>query len=62
LQGKSDIQQGEDFFRQQILLKLKEGRLEFYIWSIAFILLKLGHFGQLIINSLKFVKCGVGDE
>jgi hypothetical protein len=36
----------QESFRKQIRLEIKKGTSECYIWSVALMALKLGHFGK----------------
>jgi hypothetical protein len=49
------------FLTSKLDLNLRQKLLKFYIWRIAFMELKRGHFGKWITNTLKLSKCGLGE-
>jgi hypothetical protein len=48
-------------FTSTLDLELRKKLVKCYIWSIALYVLKLGHFGQYIINTWKVLNCSAGE-
>jgi len=60
--SKSSIKQEKYFFIGKLELNFRKTPVKCYIWSIVFVVLKLGHFGKQIQNAWKVLNCGAGKE
>jgi len=48
-------------FTSKLDLNMRKKLIKFYIWSMDFMVLKLGRFGQQIRNTWEVLKCGAGE-
>jgi len=51
----------KSLFTSKLDLNLRKKLVKCYLWSIVFMVLKLGPFGQQIRNTWKVLKCGAGE-
>ena len=58
---KAAFSKKKTLFTSKLDLNLRKKLIKCYIWSMACMVLKLGHFGQQIRNTWKVLKCGAGE-
>ena len=59
--AKAAFNKKKYLFTSKLDLNLRKKLVKCYIWSMAFMVLKLGRFGQQIRNTWKVSKCGAGE-
>jgi len=60
---KAALNKENTFFVSKLELNFRKTPVKCYIWSIVFMVLKLGHFRkEQIRNAWKVLKCDAGEE
>ena len=59
--AKAAFNKKKTLFTSKLDLNLRKKLVKCYIWGMAFMVLKLGRFGQQIRNTWKVLKCGAGE-
>ena len=59
--AKAAFNKKKTLFTSKLDLNLRKKLVKCYIWNMAFMVLKLGRFGQQIRNTWKVLKCGAGE-
>jgi len=60
--AKASFNKKKTLFTSKLDLNLRKKLIKCYIWSMAFMVLKLGRFGQHVRTTWKVLKCGAGGE
>jgi len=58
--AKAVFSKKKNLFTRKLDLNLRKKLIKCYIWSMLYMVLKLGRFGQQIRNTWKVSKCGAG--
>ena len=59
--AKAAFNKEHNLFASKLDLNMRKKLIKFYIWSMDFMVLKLGRFGQQIRNTWEVLKCGAGE-
>jgi hypothetical protein len=59
--AKAAFNKKNNLFTDTLDLNWRKKLVKCYIWSMVFMVLKLGCFGQQIRNTWKVLKCGAGE-